>query len=95
MITIPRRTKVQIYMDIMRAIRKAGGRLKITHIVYKANLTHTRVQPYLDFLRSNGFLEEEKTGKANYFVITKKGNEFLSEANKLKELSDAFGLQFY
>ena len=95
MITIPLRTKVQMYIDVLRAIKKAGGKLKITHIVYKANLTHTRVQPYLDFLLLNRFLAEEKTGKETYFAITKKGIAFLSEANKLKELSDAFGLPFY
>ena len=92
---IPRRTKVQIYMDILRAVKKADGRLKKTHIVYKANLTHTRVQPYLDFLLSKGFLEEEKSGSQTYFAITRKGLDFLGEANKLKEISDAFGLPLY
>ena len=92
---IPRRTKVQIYMDILRAVKKADGRLKKTHIVYKANLTHTRVQPYLEFLLSNGFLEEDRTGSQTYFTITKKGQLFLGEANKLKEISDAFGLPLY
>ncbi|NIO44289.1 MAG: hypothetical protein GTN36_01920, partial [Candidatus Aenigmarchaeota archaeon] len=31
-----RRTKMQIYIDILRAIRKNNGKLKKTHIVYKA-----------------------------------------------------------
>lgn len=53
------------------------------------------MQPYLDFLLLNGFLEEEKTGKETHYAITKKGIDFLSEANKLKDLSDAFGLSFY
>ncbi len=90
-----RRTKVQIYMDILRSVKKAGGMLKKTHIVYKANLTHTRVQPYLDFLLENGFLKEEHSGSQTYFAITKKGMNFLGEVNRLKEISDAFGLPLY
>ncbi|VVB59641.1 Winged helix-turn-helix [uncultured archaeon] len=90
-----RRTKVQIYLDILRAVRRANGRLRKTHIVYKANLTHTRVQPYLDFLLSKGFLIEEKNSSQTFYVITEKGLDFLAEAGKLKEISDAFGLPLY
>jgi len=90
-----RRTKVQIYLDVLRAVKRAGGRLKITHIVHKANLTHDRVQQYLDYLISKGFLEEECDGEHTYFKITQKGLDFLGELNKLKEISDAFGFPIY
>ncbi len=86
---------MQIYLDILRAVKRAGGSLKKTHIVYKANLTHARVQPYLDFLISKGFLEENVAEYHIYFKITQKGLDFLGEANKLKEISDAFGLPLY
>jgi len=92
---ISRRTKVQIYMDILRSVKREGGCLRKTHIVYKANLTHTRVQPYLEFLLLNDFLKEERSNNRTYFKITKKGLTFLGEANKLKEISDAFGLPLY
>jgi predicted transcriptional regulator len=92
---ISRRTKVQIYLDILRSVKRAGGGLKKTHIVYKANLTHTRVQQYLDFLIEKEFLEEENKDGHIYYKITRKGLDFIGEANKLKEISDAFGLPLY
>lgn len=86
-----RRNKTQIYLDILLAIRRESG-LKKTHIVYKANLTNTRVQSYLDSLLSKGFISEENRGNETFFIITDKGQNFLSQVNKLKEISEAFGL---
>ncbi len=87
-----RRTKTQIYIDILRSIQRANGRLKKTHIVYKANLTHSRLEGYLDFLLSKEFLEEEINGNHTFYKITEKGLRFLGEVNKLKEISEAFGV---
>lgn len=90
-----RRTKPMIYLDILRALQKEGGRLKKTHIVYRANLTHTRLDNYLDFLIASGLVREEKSGRQKVYAITKKGASFLHETNKLKEISDAFGVPVY
>ena len=88
----PRRTKMQIYIEILRNMQKSGGRMRKTHIVYKANLTHMRLKEYLDFLISKEFIEEEIKGRETTFAITQKGVKFLAEVNKLKKLSDAFGV---
>jgi predicted transcriptional regulator len=90
-----RRTKVQIYLDILRSIQRANGKLKKTHIVYKANLTHSRLENYLDFLLSKGFLVEIKGENQIIYTITEKGRRFLGEVNKLNEISDAFGFPLY
>ena len=87
-----RRTRTQIYIDILRSVQRAGGKLKKTHIVYKANLTHSRLEGYLDFLLSKGFLIERKDKNHKFFEITEKGMRFLGEVNKLKQISDAFGI---
>jgi len=87
-----RRTKTQIYVDILRSVQRSRGRLKKTHIVYKANLTHSRLEEYLDFLLSKEFLVEEKNNKQIFYAITEKGSRFLGEINKLKEISEAFGV---
>ncbi|MFH1126972.1 MAG: winged helix-turn-helix domain-containing protein [archaeon] len=92
---ISRRTKIQIYLEILRYIKSAGGKLKKTHIVCKANLTNTRVQTYLDFLLAKGFITKDRKEDHTYFVITEKGVGFLSETKKLKEISDAFGFPLY
>ncbi|MEM5790691.1 MAG: winged helix-turn-helix domain-containing protein [Candidatus Aenigmatarchaeota archaeon] len=87
-----RRTRTQIYIDILRSIQRANGKLKKTHIVYKANLTHSRLDKYLDFMLSKQYLVEEKIGNQIFFSITKKGQKLLDEIKKLRELSEAFGV---
>lgn len=83
---------MQIYIDILRNLQKSNGSMKRTHIVYKANLTHTRLKEYLDFLLSKEFIEEKTVGKETSFVITPKGIKFLADINKLRKISDAFGV---
>lgn len=87
-----RRTKMQIYIDILRNLQKSNGRMIKTHIVYKANLTHSRLKEYLDFLLSKEFIEEKNNGGETFFTITEKGVKFLNDINKLKKISDAFGI---
>ena len=67
-----RRTKMQIYIDILKNLQKSNGRMIKTHIVYKANLTHSRLKEYLDFLISKEFIEEKNNGGETFFVITEK-----------------------
>ena len=86
-----RRTKTQIYIDILRSVQRAGGRLKKTHIVYKANLTHSRLDEYLSFLLMQGFLEEERGSNQIFYAITERGIQFLGKVNKLREISEDIG----
>ncbi len=87
-----RRTKTQIYIDILRSIQRNHGKLKKTHIVYKANLTHTRLDEYLDFLLSKEFVVENRINNQIFYIMTPKGEVFLNQINKLKEISEAFGV---
>ena len=87
-----RRTRTQIYLDILRAVQQKDGRIKKTHIVYKANLTHSRLKEYMDHLTDMGFIERKKSGHQTFFSITDEGKRFLSEVNKLKKISEAFGV---
>jgi len=89
-----RRNRSQIYVDILRSIQNGKGKLKKTHIVYKANLTHSRLDKYLNFLLLDGLLEEKKVNKHHFYFITEKGTKFLSEVNKFKQISKAFGISF-
>jgi predicted transcriptional regulator len=88
----PRRTKMQIYIDILKNLQKSNGRMIKTHIVYKANLTHKRLKEYLNFLILKEFIEERNNGGETFFVITEKGIKFLKDIDKLKKISDAFGV---
>lgn len=87
-----RRGKIQIYADILRSVKNSGGRIKKTHIVYKANLTHSRLNDYLEVLLEKGFIIEEKIASGLFYAITNKGMKYLEDVNKLKEISSAFGV---
>lgn len=75
------------------AIQQKGGKIKPTHLLYKANLSHDALQRYLEELMTAGLVAEEdvKGGKKN-FVLKESGYHFLEQYKKFKEFSDAFGI---
>jgi predicted transcriptional regulator len=89
---IARRSKMQIYIDILKILQTSKGRMLKTHIVYKANLTHVRLKEYLLFLVTNGFIEEKSSGRESFFTLTEKGTKFLESIVKLRKISNAFGI---
>lgn len=89
---IARRSKTQILLDILSTVQRENGRIKKTHIMYHANLTHGRLEKYLQILLSNKSLEESKIKNETFYMLTEKGNQFLSEIRRLKKMSEAFGI---
>jgi predicted transcriptional regulator len=88
---IERRTKADIFFDILRIVQQDQGKTKTTRILYGANLSYARLKKYLDYLIQNGFLEKVEK-EAIYFVITEKGLQFIQEFRKVKRFSEAFGI---
>lgn len=86
-----RRSKINIFIDILRLINKKG-KTKPTHILYGANLSHIRLKKYLAILLENGFIDQTVEGGHVYYRLTRKGYEFLNEFRKVEKLSEAFGL---
>ncbi|MEA3430117.1 MAG: winged helix-turn-helix domain-containing protein [Nanoarchaeota archaeon] len=88
-----RRTKLDIINDMLVSMREKGGKIKPTHLMYKANLSHKLLNTYLDDLVSNEMVTEIKS-KENYtyLIITDKGLEFLTEFQKMKEFQKSFGI---
>ena len=88
-----RRTKLDIINDMLIAVREKGGKIKPTHLMYKANLSYKLLNTYLEDLIKNEMMQELK-GKNNnsYLIITDKGLEFLAEFKKMKEFQESFGI---
>ncbi|HLD15898.1 MAG TPA: winged helix-turn-helix domain-containing protein [Candidatus Nanoarchaeia archaeon] len=88
-----KRDKIQIIFDILTAIQKKGGKIKPTHLLYKANLSHQRMKKYLSELLDKKMIEEidEKDGN-KFYIITQKGNQFIAEFDKIKQFTESFGL---
>jgi len=87
-----RRTKLEIVNDMLRAIQEKGGRIKPTHLLYKSNLSHNRMNSYLDYLKNKELIEENTVKNKKVFQLTDKGFSFLENYKKVREFSDAFGI---
>ncbi len=85
----PRRSKLEIYVDILRVLARHGP-LKLTHIMYKSNVNCTVLKEFLSFLSQQNLVEEHitikrKTQKITY-SITERGKTAL---NYFKEITVA------
>jgi predicted transcriptional regulator len=92
-----RRSKLELVFDILLAIRKKGGEIKPTHLMYKSNLSHKLLNDYLEELIGKEMiqiteLELKRKRIQKTIVITNKGLDFLEEYNKIRQFTDAFGV---
>lgn len=87
-----KRTKLDIIQDILLTIRSKGGRIKQTHLMYKANLSHTQMKGYLAELGRKALLKESQREHNTFVSITEEGLRFLEESRKIAEFEEAYGL---
>ena len=78
--------------DMLLTISNKGGRIKPTHLMYKANLSHTQMKLYLDELIAKSLVEEEEKEERKILVLTQKGFAFIQKFNQMKEFEKTFGL---
>ena len=81
-----RRSKLETYIAILNVLANKGP-LKLTHIMYKANLNANVLRENLDFLIKQKLIEEHAVQKERtVFVITQNGINVLKN---FKELTKA------
>jgi len=81
-----RRSKLEMYVDILTVLAKRGP-LKLTHIMYRANVNCSVLKEYLDFLIKQSLVEEHIVGKARVvFVVTQRGITVLKYFKELKQV---------
>jgi len=79
-----RRSKLEMYIDILKVLAHKGP-LKLTHIMYKANVNCSVLKQYLDFLITQSLVEEKTLGKKRtVYAITQKGLTVLKYFRELK-----------
>ena len=87
-----RRSKIQVITDILRMMQRENGKVKPTHILYKANLSHKLLKEHLNDLLQKGLIEVVIEKNRTYYQITQKGKEFVNEYRKIEKLAQAFGM---
>ena len=77
---------------MLDSIQAKGGRIRQTHLMYKANLSHNQLKGYLDDLLKTAMVRKVKNKNCTYLTITDKGCEFLEKMRQMREFEKAFGL---
>jgi predicted transcriptional regulator len=81
-----RRSKLEMYVDILSALTQRGP-LKLTHIMYKANVNCSVLIEYLGFLMQKELVEERSIGKnKTVYAITQRGVTVLKYFGELKQV---------
>jgi len=87
-----KRNRVEIVHDMLKIIQERGGRIKKTHLMYKANLSHKQMTSYLVDLIKNGLIQDKKAEDRNLILITEKGRDFFVKYAQVREFEKTFGL---
>ena len=91
-----RRSKMEMHIDILKVLAQ-NGPLKLTHIMYKANLNCSVLKQNLDFLIQQNLIEEQSTPKKRNkikirYAITERGKtviKYFNEVNTALQLTDS------
>ena len=79
-------SKLEMYIDILKVLAHRGP-LKLTHVMYKANVNCSVLKEYLDFLMKQGLVEERTIGKRRVvYAITQRGITVLKYFRELRQV---------
>ena len=88
------RNHQQIVYDVLTITYESNrSGIKITSLLTKANLSHSRLEKFVKKLTGAGLVNKIKFDGKNTFVITEKGRLFLEEYNKFTRFAESFGLE--
>lgn len=88
------RTSMQIMSDLLVATEQSGLEgIKTTHLLTKANLSHSRLTKFIENLTGAGLINKIEFDGKNTFVITTKGRQYLESYKQFSNLAGSFGLE--
>ena len=86
---------MEMYIDILKVLAQ-NGPMKLTHVMYKANVNCSVLKQNLDFLIEQNLLEEQITSKRRNrtkirYAITEKGRtviKYFNEVNRALQITE-------
>ncbi len=87
-----KRERRDIILDMLISIQNKQGKIKPTHLMYKANLAYPQMQSYLENLISKELVKKVKEKNYEYIIITDTGSKFVEKIRQMKEFEKTFGL---
>ena len=90
-----RRSKLEMYVDILKVLAR-NGPLKLTHIMYKANVNCSVLKQHLDFLIQQNLVEEQTSQMKRHktrviYAITERGKtvlKYFREVNRALQITE-------
>ncbi len=88
------RNSSQIVADLLTTTEQYGQEgIKITHLLRKANLSHSRLTKFVENLTWAGLINKIEYDGKSTFVITPKGRQYLESYQKFSDIAESFGLE--
>ena len=87
-----KRERLQVIHDILKAVKQKNGKIKPTHIQYKANLSSQMLKEYLKDLIDRKLIIEQTEKRGKTYALTQKGFDYLRNFNMITDFMEMFGL---
>ena len=85
---------MEIVADLLTATQESGrDGIKVTSLLSKANLSHSRLSKFMKNLTSAGLINKIEFDGKNTFVITPKGRQYLESYKNFSTIAESFGLE--
>lgn len=88
-----KRDRLEIIKDILQVMRDSRRKIKPTHIMYKANLSHQMLTDYMTELLEKKLAAEKETKSKKHYEITEKGLNYLKDYKMIRGFVDSYGLE--
>ena len=81
-----RRSKLEMYINILNVLAHRGP-LKLTHVMYNANVNCSVLKEYLEFLTKQGLVEARTVGKQRVvYSVAERGITVLKYFKELNQI---------
>ena len=88
-----KRSRIDIYADILEVLKHRPEGALVTRISYGAGLPLDRVKPMLETLASYGLLNVRIAGDSRFYHITRRGFEFLDAYRRVQGFMTFLGTE--